>query len=289
MNDSKGVSHHLGRLRVRWTGSRVGESAERATDPVAATPGPGPLDELSGAASRARRRLAAVWILAAIACLAIDVPLAQFFKADSTPNEIRRLLHRAETFGHAYGVLAIVITVGVLDAVRRPRTARLLVASLGAGLMADLSKIVILRTRPRFYDLSGGLWDSFVGLAWWNSAGDWRLMFDNTQQSFPSAHTAVAVGLATCLTILYPQGRRWFAALAFLCAMNRVDGCAHFASDACVGAAVGIVVADWALSSHRTTTWMDRLHPGSWRRGQRTRPSYQVIALPAPGQVERAG
>ena len=37
-------------------------------------------------------------------------------------------------------------------------------------------------------------------------------------QSFPSAHTATAVGLALGLGSLYPQGRRYFAALAALAA-----------------------------------------------------------------------
>lgn len=211
------------------------------------------------AESVSRRRWAAIWVVIAVACLAIDIPVAIFCKADRTPGELQLMLSKAENFGHAYGVLAIAITVAVVDATRRPLAPRLLLGAMGAGLLADVLKLLVVRSRPRFYDLSQGLWHSFAGALGWNGDGEWKFVFDNTQQSFPSAHTACAVGLAAGLGILYPQGRVWFYTLAFLCAMNRVDGCAHFASDAAFGAAIGLLVANWTLSSHPSIRWIDRL------------------------------
>ena len=66
---------------------------------------------------------------------------------------------------------------------------------------------------------------------------------DSGLQSFPSAHTATAAGLAMGLAWLFPRGRWMFSALAALVACQRVVVGAHFPSDTMVGAAVGCVVA----------------------------------------------
>jgi membrane-associated phospholipid phosphatase len=62
-------------------------------------------------------------------------------------------------------------------------------------------------------------------------------------QSFPSGHTATAVGLALALSSLYPGGRRLFALLAVLAASQRVLFDAHFLSDTLVAAGIACFVA----------------------------------------------
>jgi membrane-associated phospholipid phosphatase len=155
-------------------------------------------------------------------------------------------------------VLAIMISIYVLDPARRGKLWHLAACFLAAGLTADLIKLQVWRTRPRAYweeHLSGS---TFLGSIWTSDRLDWSSLLNHTHHSFPSAHTAVAVAVAMSLSRLYPLGRYWFMFLAGLCAMNRIDGGAHFASDVCWGAAVGYLIATVMPSPDRMETWMLR-------------------------------
>ena len=109
-----------------------------------------------------------------------------------------------------------------------------------ADLAADLVKLGVWRVRPRFFESSDG--STFAGTILTTEGWEWSALLDSSRHSFPSAHTAVAVATALTLARFYPSARSWFACLALLCAMNRVDGGSHFASDVCWGAALGYVV-----------------------------------------------
>jgi membrane-associated phospholipid phosphatase len=71
----------------------------------------------------------------------------------------------------------------------------------------------------------------------------------------------MAVAAAIVLGKTYPQARIWFGTLAFLVAMNRVDGRAHFASDVCWGAAIGYLVGGMCLGSRFFEAQIKRLEP----------------------------
>ena len=72
-------------------------------------------------------------------------------------------------------------------------------------------------------------------------------------QSFPSGHTATAVGLAVALACAYPRGRWFFAGMALLAACQRVGDGHHFLSDTLAGASVAFlwcgVITPWLTSS----------------------------------------
>ena len=106
---------------------------------------------------------------------------------------------------------------------------------LAAGVAADLLKMLVMRSRP--YDLPFLSWP---GLGTFGIGC--RPLRRQRAQSFPSAHTATAVGLAAALIWLYPQGRLVFSLLAVLVGCQRVASGAHYPSDVLVGAAV---VAWW--------------------------------------------
>jgi membrane-associated phospholipid phosphatase len=182
-----------------------------------------------------------VLLTGAAVALAIDVPLARWCDVDGNcPKLIRNLLHCAEPFGHALGVLLIGLAVWHLDRVRRRATYLVLAAAWGAGLAADVVKMLIARARPKNADLSGDVWSTF---------GDWLPMLSggSAGQSFPSAHTATAVALAIVLSLIYPAGRRFFLLMALLVACQRVESGFHYPSDVLVGAAVGLVVGTLAV------------------------------------------
>jgi membrane-associated phospholipid phosphatase len=216
--------------------------------------------------------LPAVLLVAAMAALTVDCPLAQWRRQHDCPGELQNLLQSCEPFGDGVGVLLIVLAIHQLDPRRRWALPRILACAWGAGLAANLAKLLIARQRPRYCDLQGGVWATFEG--WfpllkgdhWTPFGDW-LPALNTQsrwQSLPSGHAATAAGLAMALIWLYPAGRKLLPLLVVLVACHRIEAEAHYLSDVLCGAAVGVIVATACLTTGRLAKWFDRLED-RWR------------------------
>ncbi len=198
----------------------------------------------SGALWRIRWAMPFAFVLAGLAVSPIDVAVASVFKEERSfavlDHQLREALEICEAFGHGFGATLIVIAVVVLDPLKRRCLPWLFAGSLGSGLVANLMKLLVHRTRPRDFDLATGtVWDTFV-----RGNGDFGGM-----QSFPSAHTATATGLAIVLAALYPQGRWLFSILALLVGIQRIATLAHFPSDVCIGAAVGCAVGMVCVTS----------------------------------------
>ncbi|MFH1266036.1 MAG: phosphatase PAP2 family protein [Planctomycetota bacterium] len=196
--------------------------------------------------------LAVLLLVAAAGALAVDCPLARWCVDDHCPRFFGLLFGVCEPFGNGLGVLVIVLAVYVLDPRRRAAVWRLLTMSLGAGLAANVVKMLVVRIRPHKFDFQGTVQDTFGQWLPLVSAGSGR-------QSFPSAHTATAVGLAVALSWLYPRGRWLFAAFAVMVACQRMERGAHYLSDTLCGAAIGCLVATACLKSRWLTARFDRL------------------------------
>ena len=186
----------------------------------------------------------ALWLLPPLVFLALawvslsaDLPLARWAAGRDYPRAVRELMSISEAFGHGVGVTLIVITIFVLDPARRRRLPRLIAAVLSSGLGANLVKLLIARDRPSAADLAQT--DAIGTFAGWLPLAH----NGSLHQSFPSAHTATAVGLAIMLSALYPRGRWLFAVLAVSVGAQRILGSAHFLSDVMAGAAVGWFLA----------------------------------------------
>ncbi len=181
-------------------------------------------------------------LLSGAIALSIDVPVAAYFKHGRYPRLLAELFENVEPFGHAVGASLVIISVVVLDPARRAAIGWLIAGSLGSGTLASLGKLFLARSRPRSFNLlQGTVWDTF---------GTWfPREHSGGIQSFPSAHTATAVGLALMLATWYPRGRWFFAALAALVGMHRIQSSAHFLSDVCAGAALGWLVASACLAA----------------------------------------
>ena len=176
-------------------------------------------------------------LIAGAIALTVDVPLSKSLVKDDALLFADHTIEAAESFGHATGVVLIVMAVCWTDESRRKSWVRLLVASLGAGLCADLFKLGISRTRPYDFTFEQSVWQSFNGLL--------PYLTDTARgRSFPSAHVATATGLAAALATLYPRGRTAFAIIAGCVALQRVETGAHFLSDTFAGASVGF---GWSL------------------------------------------
>ncbi len=103
-----------------------------------------------------------------------------------------------------------------------------------AGLVAELSKLMVRRLRPDAEHFGY----SFRAFA----DGPWS----NRGMGMPSSHAMVAFAGAAVLARLFPESRGLWYVLAIGCAATRVLSLGHFLSDTVTGAFVGVLVA-WAV------------------------------------------
>ncbi|OHB82184.1 MAG: hypothetical protein A2W31_12290 [Planctomycetes bacterium RBG_16_64_10] len=199
--------------------------------------------------SRRGLLIVAALLLAAPVALTADCAIARWCLAGHCPRLIRDLLRVCELFGHGLGLLVIVLAIHQLDPARRWALPRVLASALGAGLMANVVKLLVSRARPSGFDLAAGAWASFGG--WLPLAGA-----DSSAQSFPSGHVATAAGFAVALVWLYPAGRKVFPVLVVLVACQRMETSSHFLSDVLVAAAVGLLTGMVVLRAPWPTRWL---------------------------------
>lgn len=223
-------------------------TVSRRSDPVAAAPRP---DRYGyGTALLA---IAAACVAAGLLAFTIDLPVARWCKQRPSPlpSDLLKVLNLAEAFAHGLGVTALIATLLVSDPAlalplpRRPAGARanflrLVGAAAVGGLVVDLVKVCVERVRPNSADLAGV--DSPFGTFGPDTLAG-PLQGAAQLMSFPSGHAAAAAGLAAALGWKYPRGRPAFAALAVLSALQRVATSAHYPSDVCFGAAIGLAAA----------------------------------------------
>jgi membrane-associated phospholipid phosphatase len=181
-------------------------------------------------------------ILLAGLCLFIDMPVARFCLDTRFPKILVDLLKNAESFGHSAGVALIVLTVLFIDPQGRSRAINATLCAIAGGMGANIVKLCVGRIRPQSLELTTvDLTATFTGLFRFAAGG-------SAHQSFPSAHTATAVGLAVGLAAAYPHGRAWFFVMAALVGLQRIQTSAHYPSDVFVGAAVGWIAAQAVMT-----------------------------------------
>jgi len=197
--------------------------------------------------------IAAACVVAGLLAFTIDLPVARWCKQRPTPlpGDLLKFLNLAEAFAHGLGVTALILTLLVSDpalalplpgrpAGPRWNFLRLVGATAVGGLLVDLVKVCVERVRPNAADLA----DVPSALATFGSSAlEGPLHHAAQLMSFPSGHAAAAAGLAAALGWKYPRGRPAFAALAVLAAVQRVASSAHYPSDVCFGAAMGVAAA----------------------------------------------
>ena len=171
----------------------------------------------------------------------LDFQLAGWLSNNQLKGDLGEIMTVAETFGHGLGVILVLVAIWTLNHEGRRQIPRLLAASLGAGMVANLVKMCVVRIRPRAFDLtSSNVWDSFgPPFPGWSSTPN--------MQSFPSAHSATAVGFAVALAACYPRGRWLFGVLATLTCFSRMHVGAHYLSDVLVGAGIGMAVGSFCV------------------------------------------
>lgn len=193
----------------------------------------------------------AILALAGLCALPFDVSFSRVVFREKSVEKLSKVLNAVEPFGNSVAVVVLLAAIYLCGGVRRSAIPRLLLASIGAGLMADLGKLLIARSRPHQFDFAGSVADTFHGWLPGTSAG-------SALQSCPSGHVATATGLALALGMVFPAGRRFFAGLAGIVALQRIQSGSHFLSDTLWGAAVGYSIAMILFDPRFLGSWFDR-------------------------------
>ncbi len=200
---------------------------------------------------RCRKALIRQWAFWSFAILAAagsavlvyphDIAIRQvMLEVRDWPGDLRRAIAMAEFFAHGFGVTVIVGLIALLSRDKLRYVPRLAMTAFFAGSLANLIKLMVARQRPNSVDPSlvdiAETWsptiqpsdptDMLSGYAW---------------QSFPSSHTATAIGLAIGLSYLFPRGRILFWIMAILGGIQRMVFDAHWPSDVVAGVAIGLL------------------------------------------------
>ena len=203
------------------------------------------------------------WYVVAIAALAAiplamasDISVARWCYSHPLPDTYLKCLEFAAYFAsNGFGVVVVLVGLILLRRSNWKHVAELATAALGAGILADVAKLCVYRSRPNSVDLAvatfGSTFHGFLPL----------LSVGVRGQSFPSGHAAVAAGLATSLSLVYPKSRCLAIPLGIGAVLSRVLLHVHFPSDVTIGATIGIC---WGLSCHNG--WPMRAFLASWRK-----------------------
>src|SRR5438874_554423 len=92
--------------------------------------------------------LSPLFIVAGMAALSIDLPVTAWFRDGHCPRDLNTMIRLSEVFAEGHGVAIILLAVWVLDAKHRWSLPRLAAASFGAGLVCDVVKLFLARSRP---------------------------------------------------------------------------------------------------------------------------------------------
>lgn len=199
-------------------------------------------------------------MLLAMLAIPVDLSLARFLQGIKKWGEIGKLVDLSECFSHGLAVAALLVLVAALDSRGKQRVWRIAAGAYGGGLLANLAKaFLIARQRPAMAlereastaFATFGSWLPIISL----SKENWR----SPWQSFPSAHTATAWGLAVALAYFYPRGRFYFVFLACLASFQRMKSQSHFLSDVLAGAAVGCLAGLLVTRWEPANRWFARL------------------------------
>lgn len=194
------------------------------------------------------RRASLLW-MAGIALLLVplatlvDIQTSRWFMDDPFPGEILDTLDMSLIYAHTSGIFLILLCIGLLAPKARWHIPRLATLAMGAGAVATLVKMFILRPRPNSMNLDLATYD----YAWiWSF--DLTLsnvtLFDASTRAFPSAYLATATAFTVGLWVVVPRARWIFVALCVCTMAQRLYCGAHFTSDLFGSASIGLA---WAF------------------------------------------
>jgi membrane-associated phospholipid phosphatase len=175
-----------------------------------------------------------------------DFLLAAWSQKQPLSGDLEKGLLLSEAFAHGSGVIAILLTLLVVDHVHR---SQLWSASMYTAIVAAIAngaKYFLPRVRPNSENsvLSSYLENPLatsIDSTWLDVLSGFGRR--SSELSFPSGHSATAIALAISLSLVYPKGRYLFAFFGTLACFQRIYVGAHYLSDCIGGVAIALLVA----------------------------------------------
>ncbi len=186
----------------------------------------------------ARRLIGLALAFAVLGCLAltIDTLAGWVFLGEAGPiwhvlrKGLKRLVNPTESFANGLGIILILLALFAADVAHRRGLLRAVVVIFGAGILANVVKCCIGRTRPKIlFDVDADQFTSGVIASFQGWLPLWKLGYPG--QSFPSGHTTAAVALAIVLCRRWPRGSWAFITLAIMAGLQRMAFGHHYPSD----------------------------------------------------------
>lgn len=205
-------------------------------------------------------RFAAIGLLlvaGAIVAVFLDEPIARQTVNDTVDGFERSDLARTLRIG---GFLPFWLVVAVMIAAHKRETAgswrqvfgrpivALPAATIGAGILAEVVKILARRKRP------------ILSAEWYDFRPFGDRLLDTGGLSMPSSHTIIAFAAAFTLGRLYPGARWLFVLFAVGTAYTRVHSGAHYVTDVYASTLLAWLCAwavwhyPWPMSDERPAT-----------------------------------
>lgn len=176
--------------------------------------------------------------------LALDMSIASYWQRQPLSGDLKVLIDLSEAFSHGLTVIVLMLFVTAIDDRSWRLLPRMMYCTYGAGLIVNIIKMSVGRMRPSALEsFDQSVTSTFIGFLPSITMAELAEEHGHRLQSFPSGHTATAVGFTAALAILYPR-RAWvFAILPVLAAVQRMKSESHFLSDTFAAAAIALACA----------------------------------------------
>jgi len=165
-----------------------------------------------------------------------DIPVERFFYR-LKGSDLNRFFAFVTEFGKAEYYL-VPAAIGYLwfrksgSSEAMQKSAYLFVTIAASGLLVDLIKVIAGRFRPELYFKEGLYGFDFFHIS-------------HNYLSFPSGHSATAMGAAIALGYLWPRWRLLFWIAGATIACSRMVVVRHYPSDVLIGGLIGALVSVW--------------------------------------------
>lgn len=162
-----------------------------------------------------------------------DIPCVSYFQA-LKGTTLHAVFSFITEFGKAEYILVPAALLYLLYRKKSPSLALkggfIFTSVAASGIIVDIIKALAGRFRPELYFKENLFGFDFLHIA-------------HNMTSFPSGHSATALGAGVGLALLYPRFRMPFIMIALLIMSSRVVIVRHYPSDVLVGAFIGAITS----------------------------------------------
>ncbi len=192
--------------------------------------------------------LAVLTLFCAASYVCLDRPVTDFF-LDLRESMLYKIFKQITRLGESQWYLAGGLLLWLFYRKKDPFKAGgglLLLSSVAlSGVVVNILKSLLGRARPRLY-----VHEQIYGFDFFHIEYAWL--------SFPSGHSATALGAASAMALIFPRYKTFFYAAGITVAASRVILTQHWLSDVIAGSFLGLAVTLLLYHKHFRKTMYDK-------------------------------